>query len=371
MLVFISYPRELEKFAEKLCIQLNNRNIPTFRDLDNIGLGEIWNKKIEDNIEKADLFVVLYSAKAIEDRKGFLGIEIDRIEKKCRKNNNPGLITIVFPPTRTEDLKPYFKTRQYHIASEYEDEAHHWIDKILQEVSRLEINQSDEKNPSEIQKKLEFKWIISLLIIFMIVGGFTSLKTNYPINQSPMGESVCNSLRGKYELDHEYIFSWGTNSRSIATHDTTWHTTDDNCSFNEKDDLYTLKGLDKTNFDVETIIEGKYVRIATILLSYGSEVHINNSDGKLVDRIFNAVVPAEDVKKEDIRVYPNGINNELTKRLTDDFIYKKTYEVLKARYELHRKIRSKGCSPMLGYIGARTAISFVCPHYTRVMVKIN
>lgn len=129
------------------------------------------------------------------------------------------------------------------------------------------------------------------------------------------------------------------------------------------------KGTDKTNFDVETIINGKYVRISTVPLIYESEVHINNSDGRLVDRIFNAVVPPEKVPEESITIDPKGKREVLDEALDTEFIYKKTYEVLRDRYELHIKIRPKGCSPMLGYVGIRTATSFVCPHYTRVMVK--
>ena len=188
--------------------------------------------------------------------------------------------------------------------------------------------------------------------------------------QPAKGDSVCNSLLGKYELDHEYIFSWDENSRSIATHDTNWITAENNCTFNKKNNFHILKGVDKTNFDVETIIDGKYVRISTVLLAYDSEVHID-PDGKLVERIFNAVVPPEKVKREDITIYPYGKNYELDIALDDDFIYKKTDKVLRARYEKHRITRSKGCSPMLGNIKTRTTISFVCPHYTRVMVKME
>ena len=175
-------------------------------------------------------------------------------------------------------------------------------------------------------------------------------------------------MLGNYELGQEYIFSWGVNSRSIAIHGTTWNAT--NCILNEKDSTYTLKGIDKTYFDVETIIEGKYVRIATVPLSYESEVHINNLDGSLIDRVFKAVIPPEEIRKEDIRIYPKGKTGELTKSLNDKFIYEKTYEVLRERYEMHKRIKSNGCSPMRGYRGTRIAITFACSHYARVMVKL-
>lgn len=388
MLVFISYPRELGRFAEILDIELSNRNIDTFIDNSGIPPGATWSVEIDKYIQRADLFVVLYSTKALEKPEKFFEVEIDQIEKQCRQDNNLKLITVVFPPTKPNDLRPFLRTRQYLLASENEYETHNWTHKILQEVSKLKEIKSN-KRIEEIEKKWRFKWHISVLIIvllaiLLVVGGINLLKTGNKnttndLNearesfrkQPPIGESVCNSLRGKYELDHEYIFSWDVNSRSIATYDTTWQTSDDSCSYNEKDDFFTLKGIDRTYFDVETIIDGKYVRIATVLLSYDSEIHIINTDGKLVDRIFNAVIPPEEVKKEAIRIYPHGKTNELAKRLDDDFIFKKTYEVLTARYEKHKKIRSKGCSPMRGYIGTRLAIAFVCPHYSRVMVRIN
>lgn len=381
MLVFISYPRELEIFAEKLAIALNNRNIDTFRDLDNIRPGEIWNNKIEDNIERADFFVIFYLATVIDNREGFFKIEVDRIVKKCRNNKSLGLITIVFPPTKPEELPIYLATRQ-NLTARNEERIHPWIYEIIDEV-RL-------KNST----KLKFKWhillvLMSTLIFFLIIALYNiynekeerqnllkntenDLKeTKLRLLKLPIGESVCNSLRGIYQLDHEYVFSRETDSRSIATHDTTWHTTVENCTFNEKDNFYTLKGIDKTYFDVEAIIDGKYIRIATVLLSYDSEVHIRNSDGMLIDRTFNAVIPPGEVKKNDITIYPNGKFNELAKKLSDDFIYKKTYEVLNNRYRKHQEIKSQGCDPMRGYRGNRIAISFVCPHYTRVMVKKN
>ncbi|MBA2483657.1 MAG: toll/interleukin-1 receptor domain-containing protein [Nitrosomonas sp.] len=388
MLVFISYPRELVRFAEILDIELSNRNIDTFIDKNGIPPGATWSVEIDKYIHKADLFVVLYSTKALENPEKFFQIEVDLIERYCKSDNNLKLITIVFPPTKPNDLRPFFKARQYLLASENEFEAHNWVHKILQEISKLKEIKSNQRI-EEIEKKWKFKWHISVFIILLLAillvvdeidllitgGGNTTNGVNGAgasiIKPPSIGETVCNSLRGKYELDHEYVFSWDANSRSIATYETTWHTSEDSCSYNEKDDFFTLKGIDRTYFDVETIIDGKYVRIATVLLSYTSEVHIINADGRLVDRIFNAVIPPEEVKKEDIRIYPHGKTNELAKSLDDDFIFKKTYEVLRARYEKHKKIRSKGCSPMRGYIGTRLAISFVCPHYSRVMVRIN
>lgn len=52
----------------------------------------------------------------------------------------------------------------------------------------------------------------------------------------PQGESVCKSLLGNYELDHEYVFSWDVDTKSIAAHDTNWQTTE--CICNEVNDFY-------------------------------------------------------------------------------------------------------------------------------------
>ena len=399
MLVFISYPRELQDLAEILDAELSIRKIEAFLDMEDIPPTRPWRLRIEEAIKEADIFVVFYLAEAVEDANRFFATELKRIESRCKDYSSAELITVLFPPAQSENLKPYFRARQHILASRDKNASHQWTDKILQEIEKLNKNKPN-------RKELKLTWSIPVLLItllfFLAGSGFALSKereekekvlielrninsekekiqsilenTINDLNEvkknllkPPLGELVCNSLLGNYELGHEYVFNWDVNLRSIATHDTTWHATD--CIFNEKEDKYTLKGIDKTYFDVETIIEGKYVRIATIPLSYESEVHINNLDGRLIDRVFNAVIPPEEVNKEDIKIYPQGKAKELAKKLSDDFIYNKTEEVLRARYEMHKRIRSTGCSPMRGYRGMRTAIAFVCAHYTRVMVR--
>lgn len=399
MLVFISYPRELQELAEILDAELSSRKIRTFLDTEHIPLAGYWRLKIEEAIKEADFFIILYSVEAAEDSNRYFSIELKRIESKCKSNNSTELVTVLFPPAKSESLGPYFWKRQHILATSRDKNAsHQWTEKILLGIERfIELKSVAINKQSKKESKLV--WPISALlftlITFLAGSGFvlsneknekTELQnklsevqsildnTTNDLNEAkknllkpPLGELVCNSLLGHYELGHEYVFSWDVNSRSIATHDTTWHAV--KCIPNDKDNKYSLKGIDKTFFDVETIIEGKYVRIATVPLTYESEVHINNLDGRLIDRVFNAVIPPEEVKKEDIKIYPRGKNKELAKKLSNDFIYSKTDEVLRARYEMHKRIKSSGCSPMQGYRGTRTAIAFVCAHYTRVMVK--
>ncbi len=165
MLVFISYPREFGKFAEILDIELSNRNIDTFIDKSGIHPGETWSVEIEKYIEKADFFVVLYSAKALEKPENFFEIEIDLIEKRCRRDNNLKLITVIFPPTKPNDLKPFFRTRQHLLASENEYEAHRWIHKILQEVSKLKETKVN-KRIEEIEKNGDLNGLFRFLLSY-------------------------------------------------------------------------------------------------------------------------------------------------------------------------------------------------------------
>ena len=174
------------------------------------------------------------------------------------------------------------------------------------------------------------------------------------------GEYVCDSLRGKYKLDHKYTFIEKNGSRTVANENSIWEA--EKCDYDKQKNQYKLKGMDTTYFDVEVIINKEYIKIATVKQEYPSEVFID-SEGKLLNRKFNT----SDLPP-DKNIVPSAENKNIIK-LTEAQIIEKAKEVIRYRNEEHNKLRTKGCDPLQGIKGGKTAIAFVCNHYTRVMER--
>lgn len=148
MLVFISYPREYGAVAEALDAELRSRNVDTFLDKEKIAPSDVWQLKIESNIKKADIFVVLYLPEAATRERFFL-TETERIKTAYGNDSRKKLITVIFSPTTPKDLPAYFRTHQILIADAIgldEDEKDgYWINQVVQEVQRL-------------KEKIKLKW---------------------------------------------------------------------------------------------------------------------------------------------------------------------------------------------------------------------
>lgn len=71
MLVFISYLREYKESATKLEVELHNRKFDTFLDVEEINFTDIWRVKIEENIKKSSVFIILYDPKAANKERFF------------------------------------------------------------------------------------------------------------------------------------------------------------------------------------------------------------------------------------------------------------------------------------------------------------
>ena len=148
MLVFISYPREYGAVAEALDAELRSRNVDTFLDKEKIAPSDVWQLKIEANIKKANIFVVLYLPEAATRERFFL-TETERIKTAYGNDSRKKLITVIFSPTTPKDLPAYFRTHQILIADAIgldEDEKDgYWINQVVQEVQRL-------------KEKIKLKW---------------------------------------------------------------------------------------------------------------------------------------------------------------------------------------------------------------------
>jgi hypothetical protein len=360
MLVFISYPRELEVTATRLDAELQDRGIDKFLDREGIHLADPWKLPIEANIKKAGIYIVLYLPEAAVPGR-FFRTEIDRIQVECRNDIKKKLITVIFPPTKPRDLPPLFGNRQIREADERGESDHeshgYWIDKIIQEVERLnEIERLEKIQANEAQKKIKWRQIIARITLAS-AGGIIIFLLWGP---AP-GESLCNSLVGNYALHQNYVFTEGIDTRSVATN-AAWKAI--RCEYNPRQSNYILRGEEDTDFEIEAIINGKYERIATAKYHYNSEVFISK-DGTLLGRSFEAVLHPKDINKNYKDRYGNGFNKP------DGFIDKKIDEVIDLRNKKHKELKTTPCIPALGTTGGRVAVAFVCEGYTRTMIKMS
>ena len=377
MLVFLSYPSEFKEVAEALDAELRRRKIDTFYDKKGINPGADWQHEIEANIKEAYVFVVLYSPEAANTSKFYLR-EIELIEAACEKGLQR-VIPVIFDPTKIDKVRAFYQQHQI-ITSETEGRVKekrddYWIAQIARELDRLKV----------IRYKLKQRQIISrsalalgAIIIALLWSDLDETKkeleqkiivsnVDIPVNTPPGGESMCHSLLGKYTLHQNYIFveTAEKDARSTAT-DATWKATDCILSKTRNGD-FILKGVDQTEFDIEAIIDNKYERIATAKYIYGSEVHIRE-DGTLLGRSFDAALNAESLDAETLTpfykdAYGNGFNK------SQSFIDKKIKDIVKLRNEKHRIIKTSPCIPTHGETGGKTTLTFICPGYTRTMVK--
>lgn len=244
MFVFISYPREFDAVAAKLDAELKSRNINRFLDREGINLGDVWKLKIESNIKKSSVFIILYlPAAATQDR--FFLTETEHIKKECEKNLKK-IITVIFSPTVPRDLPPFFTNHQILEARAEGFRANerdgYWIDQIVQEVERLK---EIEKLDHQFKAKIKRRQIIArtaLTTAGVIIAGLLYSKPPVPSSFGDRvldGESMCNSLVGAYELHQGYVFTEGIDARSIAKN-ASWKAS--NCEYRDRNATYILKG---------------------------------------------------------------------------------------------------------------------------------
>lgn len=379
MFVFISYPRkELGVFANHLAEELKDRKIDYFLDEEKIG-SEDWNRKVRENIKKANTYVVLYLPEAnIQNR--YFHEELKKIKENSVGNDKKTIIPVTFSQNSAGDL-PSFLNRYNAIETnitgvKQSDNDGFWIRQIVDT-----IEDSGARKLIKLKKNIFIaSKIIAAILVILFMFLEISEKENIQIELKAekvkveekqkqiielerlrTGEYVCNLLIGKYKLDHPYTFIEKNGYRAVGNIDSIWET-DKECEYDNHNNQYILKGKDTTYFDVEAFINKGYVTIATVKQEYLSEVFIDR-EGRLLNRKFYATEYPPN-EKNIINIKNNNIS-----KLTDKQIIEKAKKVMDYRNEMHKILETKGCYPLQGVKGGKIAVAFVCAHYTRTMEK--
>ena len=381
MLVFISYPREVEIFAVALEAELASRNIDTFLDRENIEIGDVWRREIDSNIMRADVFIVLYLPEADNNNRVFRS-ELERIKDACRQRTSTWLpkwlqsepkrlMTVIFPPTTHGDVPPYFATRHLvltDVPGRCADKRNaYWIDQIVERIERIRRVKSFKWRQIAARTALTAGLIIVVMLSYYLIYNQKKLDerdAEIKLLKSVVqldGASLCESLMGEYGLYQKYVFLESHDVRSVSTR-AKWLAA--GCKYDEKHNAYVLRGEEKTDFDVEMILNDKYQRIARAVYQYKSQVLIGK-DGTLLGRSFEAVLTPTEV----IYFQQDADGNNLN--VSDEIIARKFKLVTQLRDDRHHNLTTDPCIPAIGKTGGRTTVAFVCRGYTRTMVKIS
>lgn len=371
MLVFIAYPREFEELAIKLEVDLNDRNFETFLDREDIKPSELWKLKIEANIKKASVFIILYDPKAANPSRYFF-VELGRIKEECKRNAKK-IITVIFSPTKPKDLPPHLNNHQLIEATTngLTDTGNddYWINNVVHEIERLK---SSQKEGIKQWRKVIFPVtaIITLAGMVMTALLYQKLNDRSVVYTATPSESTCKSLLGNYHfpLGYEYVYIDKQEKGIRATsYDGSWNAPEeDNCKRGEQEGTFIFKGDDTTVHKIEIKLNNKYEHIANATNKHASEITIGK-DGRLGKReLFFPV----DGKPEIERI---GLDRKIWRTHEEYFKAKlDEYEtVLRTKYrEAHKR---KRCTATLGKDeNNRDVIASICPGdpgYIRVMEK--
>ncbi len=405
MHIFISYPREFEQSAENIYWELLNRGFAyVFLDSETLRAGNKWKVGIEEQIRKADVFIILYDHGAASDKSRYFSTELGhRIKEEC-KNNEKLIITVIFPPAtlKENNLPIYLKARQV-IASTSEEIDHPSIDRVIQRVQALEAERreverrgTESREAERRNERRKYTLVVYLLMaVILILAGIVmvglerkppgfypdntptqELEVNKPPDPWARSRETCENLRGVYQLWGRYTLIEEQGIKATSEKGT-WEAK--SCEQNSASEgTYILNGEEKTEQKVEVEINGKYEYVARAENESRSKVTIDK-DGELFDRQINYEFEAP----------YNGIPRIDHVRKTEQVWKKHEGVILKklgayqARLEeLHREaVKSMHCTPTRGKKeDDREVIAFTCvidrssddaPKYTRVMVKQN
>lgn len=359
MLVFISYPRELKEAAAKLEVELRNRKFDTFLDVEEINLTDIWRVKIEEHINKASVFVILYDPNAANQKRFFL-VELERIKKE-REKNVKKIITVIFPPTKKTDLPPYLKCYQVveAITNGHTDGGNdnYWTDKVIQEIERLRNIQKD-----GVKQRLKVILPITAIITFagIVMAALIYPPAKLPSNTPVISKATCESLLGNYQLLGSYVYLEEHDIRATSV-DGSWKA--HSCKSAGKEGSYVLEGDDTTVHRIEIKIQNTYEHVANAINKGSSKITIGK-DGRLADRRLLFPVDGK----------PETTGRELNGKIWRDntnYIRIKLEEYADLIREKHRIAqRTMRCTSTLGKNeNGQDVIASICPGYIRVMEK--
>lgn len=108
MSIFLSYASENREIAELIAFAMRARNYNVFLDVDDLPPGLSYEQKIEQEINKSDLFIFLISRNSLKSGKFTLS-ELNFARKKW-KNPNNRVLPVLIDPIDLNKVPPYLRS---------------------------------------------------------------------------------------------------------------------------------------------------------------------------------------------------------------------------------------------------------------------
>jgi hypothetical protein len=109
--VFISYAREDSDLAYRVCHVLQAANFEPWLDKESIGGGDIWDRRIRDQLDATDYVLVLYTLALVKKRDSYVNKEIALARDRALEVRGKFLIPLrtleVAPEDRIDELRGY------------------------------------------------------------------------------------------------------------------------------------------------------------------------------------------------------------------------------------------------------------------------
>ena len=400
MRIFISYPREFEKSADKIYWELQSRGfLDVFLDSETIHAGDTWKVVIERQIREASVFIILYDHGAAEDKSRYFCAELELIKEEC-KNIGKLIITVLFPPAMRENLPAYLDQRQV-IASATNEIDPRSIDKVIGEVQRREAKRRRDIQSETRKQTLAFTMLIATILAVAGIAAFRlsssgSMPPNPPLGNTTTREPVSGNTAGddpwavskktcEELLNGKQFDLWGSYTLieeekqgiRATSKAAKWKTI--NCEkIAEPEGTYILNGQEETTHEVLVKINDKYKYVADAKNKSLSELTINKA-GMLVDRRISYPPDGEFHGKPKIDEVNTTENFWKEHR---SYIREKLERYKEIVRQIHEKAdKTMHCVPTRGRRkDNRELIAFTCvidpssfdyPKYTRVMMKQN
>lgn len=211
MNIFISYPRELKEKARIIASEVNALEDDVFIDEDSIDYTEEWKKKINEGLKRSNIFIILYNLDEIssQDPSRYINTEIKLIEKEIKRKPKKKAIVVVFPPSKTKTIPPFF--RRFNIINYNEGDIadYDWTNKVIESIENVK------------KKEKLLKWIKIISPILLISSSIVYLynigkifpkptPSEKDIITEPVKPELC-SLSGSvpnqtYSMANSYIY---------------------------------------------------------------------------------------------------------------------------------------------------------------------
>jgi cold shock CspA family protein len=129
-LVFISYAKEDQRFAERLYLDLKQAGVSLWMDTHDLLPGQPWEREIEEAISRSSYFIALQSTRSVGKR-GHVQKELRRALEVADRYPEDELFLI---PVRVEECEPTFRAiRKLHRLDLFPDYAE-GLSKLLRVV---------------------------------------------------------------------------------------------------------------------------------------------------------------------------------------------------------------------------------------------